>query len=307
MNPFFSIIMPTYNRGHILPGSIQSVINQDFTEWELVVVDDGSTDNTKEVIENFSQNDNRIRYLYQSNQERSAARNNGIKNANGKYICFLDSDDEYQQHHLTTFFDEIKIKNNSRALFFTSLIIYNNGKDIEHPIQQLKNNESIYNYLFTESIYPCRVCIERSILNEFQFRLDCVIVEDTILWLEIASKHPIFQIVEKTVNYFQHEENSVNKKFNPCKKMLLGIDSLKKNNYKVYSKISRKFRVKIKSGLYYGVGFSNIINGNRFLALFYMIKSLILNINNIQSKHKILLIFKLLTFKRLSIIKNSIQ
>ena len=305
MNPFFSIIMPTYNRGHILPGSIQSVINQDFTEWELVVVDDGSTDNTKEVIENFSQNDNRIRYLYQSNQERSAARNNGIKNANGKYICFLDSDDEYLQHHLTTFFDEIKIKNNSRALFFTSLIIYNNGKDIEHPIQQLKNNESIYNYLFTESIYPCRVCIERSILNEFQFRLDCVIVEDTILWLEIASKHPIFQIVEKTVNYFQHEENSVNKKFNPCKKMLLGFNNFKKNNPVVFNKISRKLKSILYSDLYYGVAISHIINNNRFSVIYNLLISLVLDAKT-KRNHKLLLLYKLLTFHNMNKISNLI-
>ena len=298
MNPFFSIIMPTYNRGHILPGSIQSVINQDFTEWELVIVDDGSTDSTKEVIENFSQNDNRIRYLYQSNQERSAARNNGIKNANGKYICFLDSDDEYQQHHLTTFFDVIKIKNNTTALFFTSLTIYNNGKDIDHPIQQLQNNESIYDYLFSEGIYPCRVCIERSILNEFQFRLDSVIVEDTVLWLEIASKYPIFQINKKTVNYFQHEENSVNKKFNPCKKMLKGFKNFKKNNPPVFNQISKKVIRCLFSDLYYGIAVYQMINTNRVLVLYYLIISIAIDVRS-KTKHKVLLLVKLITFTKM--------
>ena len=110
MRPFFSIIIPTYNRGHVLGKTIQSVINQNFNDWELIVVDDGSTDNTKNIINDFSKNDSRIRYIYQDNQERSAARNNGIENSNGKYICFLDSDDEYLQHHLSTFYDEIKIK-----------------------------------------------------------------------------------------------------------------------------------------------------------------------------------------------------
>jgi glycosyltransferase involved in cell wall biosynthesis len=307
MNPFFSIIIPTYNRGHIVSKTIQSVINQNFQDWELIVVDDGSTDNTKEIIESFSQNDLRIRYIYQSNQERSAARNNGIENSNGKYICFLDSDDEYDQHHLSTLFDEIKIKNNAIGLFFTSLIIYNNGIDIKHPIKQLRNNESIYDYLFTESIYPCRVCISKEIFNDFTFPEYTNMAEDTILWLEIASKFPIFQILEKTVNYYQHEENSVNKKFNPCKKMLIGIDSFKRNKFKVYSKISRKIRVKIKSSLLYGVGFSYIINNNRFLAILYIAKSLYTNINSAQTKHKVLIIFHLCTFKKLSVIKTYIQ
>ncbi len=299
MNPFFSIIIPTYNRGHILPKTIQSVINQDFKEWELIVVDDGSTDNTKEIIKNFTENDYRIKYIYQDNQERSAARNNGIENSKGKYICFLDSDDEYLQHHLTTFFDEIKIKNNPKSLFFTSLIIYNDGKDIDHPINKLKSNDSIYNYLFTEGIYPCRVCIERSILNEFKFRLDSVIVEDTILWLEIASKYPIFQINKKTVNYFQHEENSVNKKFNPCKKMLRGFKNFKKNNPFIYNKISKKLKSIIFSDLYYGIAVSHLINSNRFTVLYYLIISLIIDTKS-KRKHKILLISKLITFQKMN-------
>lgn len=307
MNPFFSIIMPTYNRGHILSKTIQSVINQNFNNWELIIVDDGSTDNTREIIDDFSKNDNRIIYKYQDNQERSAARNNGIENSSGKYICFIDSDDEYLQNHLSIFFDEIKIRNSPKSLFFTSLIIYNNGIDIKHPINELEKNDSIYDYLFAEGIYPCRVCIERSILNEFKFRLDSVIVEDTILWLEIASKYPVFQINNKTVNYFQHEENSVNKKFNPCKKMLNGINSFKNNNNVIYYKISRKLRFEIKSDLYYGIGFSNIINNHRFLALFFMMKSLFLNVRDIKRKHKVLIIIYLITFKKLSIVETYIQ
>jgi len=307
MNPFFSIIIPTYNRGHIISNTIESVLNQGFEDWELIVVDDGSTDNTKEIIADFIKNDNRIKYLYQSNQERSAARNNGVDNSCGKYICFLDSDDEYMNFHLETFHEEIQAKSEPIGLFFTSLVIYNNGVDINHPIAELSNEDSVFDYLFKSGIYPCRVCIERSIFKKFRFRLDSIIVEDTVLWLEIASEYSIHQILKKTVNYFQHEENSVNKKFNPCKKMLIGINSFKRNNYKVYSKISRKIRVKIKSSLLYGVGFSHIINHNRFLAILYIVRSLFTNINSAQAKHKVLIIFHLCTFKKLSVIKTYIQ
>ena len=75
MNPFFSIIIPTYNRAFILPETIKSIVNQTFTDWEVLIIDDGSKDNTKEVIEEISKKQNKIKYHYQINSERSVARN----------------------------------------------------------------------------------------------------------------------------------------------------------------------------------------------------------------------------------------
>ena len=103
---FFSIILPTYNRGYILTETIEKVICQSYQNWELLVIDDGSKDNTKEVVESI--NDVRVRYIYQENQERSVARNNGIKHAEGEYICFLDSDDIILDNHLETLHKFIK-------------------------------------------------------------------------------------------------------------------------------------------------------------------------------------------------------
>ncbi|HPY82753.1 MAG TPA: glycosyltransferase family A protein, partial [Bacteroidales bacterium] len=77
--PLFSIIIPTYNRAHILPRTIASVLAQTYSNWECIIVDDGSTDSTKDLIASYS--DTRIKYVYQHNAERSAARNNGIRNA----------------------------------------------------------------------------------------------------------------------------------------------------------------------------------------------------------------------------------
>ena len=96
--PFFSIIIPTYNRAHVIMRPIDSVLRQTFEDWELIIVDDGSTDDTKSIIESY--HDNRIRYVWQENQERSAARNHGIALAKGEWICFLDSDDDYYPNHL---------------------------------------------------------------------------------------------------------------------------------------------------------------------------------------------------------------
>ena len=81
-NPFFSIIIPTYNRAHIIHRPIDSIIAQTFTDWELIIVDDGSIDDTKSIVDLYQ--DERIRYVRQENKKESAARNNGICLSNGE-------------------------------------------------------------------------------------------------------------------------------------------------------------------------------------------------------------------------------
>lgn len=100
--PCISVILPTFERAHLLPRSIRSVLAQTFTDWELTVVDDGSTDNTAQVVQDWGHKTSRIRYLYQDNRGVGAARNLGIQHARGRYIACLDSDDEYFPKHLET-------------------------------------------------------------------------------------------------------------------------------------------------------------------------------------------------------------
>ena len=102
MQPYFSVIMPTFNRSYVVWKSILSLQLQTFYDWELIVVDDGSTDSTKRVIEEFQ--DNRIKYYYQDNGGPSKARNTGLKHSIGKYIAYLDSDNTYYSDFLKTFY-----------------------------------------------------------------------------------------------------------------------------------------------------------------------------------------------------------
>ena len=98
MKPYFSIIIPTYNRSDFLSKPINSVLNQSSHYWELIIIDDGSTDYTKALAASFK--DRRITYKYQNNSERSAATNNGIKRTKGECNCFLDSDDPIENNYL---------------------------------------------------------------------------------------------------------------------------------------------------------------------------------------------------------------
>jgi len=98
--PLVSVVIPTYNRCGYLQQAIESVLSQSCGDFEVIVVDDGSTDETAQVIAKFS--DERVRYLYQSNAGRSAARNWGMGAARGMYLAFLDDDDLYLPHKLAS-------------------------------------------------------------------------------------------------------------------------------------------------------------------------------------------------------------
>ncbi len=96
-----SIILPTFNRAGFLPDALRAIRSQSFTVWELIVVDDGSTDNTAEIISRWQGNvPQSVRYIYQENQGAYGARNTGLDHARGQYLAFYDSDDIWLSHHL---------------------------------------------------------------------------------------------------------------------------------------------------------------------------------------------------------------
>ena len=101
--PHFSVVIPAYNRARFLPECLDSVLAQTFTDWECIVVDDGSTDGTRELVADYIRRDSRFRYLWQENAGASAARNAGIERARGEWIAFLDSDDRYYPDALAHF------------------------------------------------------------------------------------------------------------------------------------------------------------------------------------------------------------
>lgn len=101
MPPTVSIILPTYNREKFLPEAFAAIAAQEWTDWELIVVDDGSTDNTRELVPELTNEfEQSVQCIYQDNQGAYGARNTGLDHASGKYIAFYDSDDLWLPHHL---------------------------------------------------------------------------------------------------------------------------------------------------------------------------------------------------------------
>ncbi len=108
MNPTFTVVMPAYNAGAFIPQTIESVLSQTFTDFELIIIDDGSKDNTAAIAFNYSNKDKRVKFLSQLNQGVSATRNKGINHSNSKYIAFIDADDKWLPDNLTSHFKHLE-------------------------------------------------------------------------------------------------------------------------------------------------------------------------------------------------------
>ncbi|MEY4571681.1 MAG: hypothetical protein RLZ10_892 [Bacteroidota bacterium] len=209
MNPYFSIIIPTYNRAHLISTAIDSVINQTFVDWELIIVDDGSTDETKELILSYQKNDSRIYYFYQENAERSAARNKGIKHTKGKYICFLDSDDYFLPTRLLQLYYSIH-KNESPKFYFTGKTILHEDNKTEVNDILLSDQDMKIDLLFSLNIHSQQCCIHNDILKKYLFDTNFSIGEDLELWLRIYTEFTFIPLKEIcSVIVVNHPERSV--------------------------------------------------------------------------------------------------
>jgi glycosyltransferase involved in cell wall biosynthesis len=290
--PFFSIVIPTYNRAAFISETIESVINQTYSDWELIVIDDGSTDNTKEIIQAIIQNDNRIKYRYQNNSERSAARNNGINNSNGEYICFLDSDDQFLPNHLEILYEEIIKKKTPIALFFTNQL--NSLNNILSKENTVALSSPALLYLFEYAIIPARICVHRNILKEEQFDIDITIVEDMILWVRISDKYPVFHIQKETVIYTLHEDNSININNTGAQKRLEGLLKFFHRYPQITNKISKRQQKKLLGDTLFNIAKYHIYHNHKYNAINYLVKSLLKTPKHPQTKYKINILMNLL-------------
>ena len=203
--PFFSIVLPTYNRASLLSRSIGSVIKQAFKDWEMIIIDDGSTDNTKEVVASF--NEARITYVYQENAERSAARNKGIAHTEAEWLCFLDSDDVLLPEHLHVLASFIENQKPSPGLIATGLITQQGQIIKKKAFLALQKN--VLEEIGSNFLIPTQVCVHRSVLEKDQFDVRFRLWEDTHLWLRIAAQYPVYQIEEYTAIQNLHEHGTV--------------------------------------------------------------------------------------------------
>jgi len=185
MNAKVSIVIPFYNRIQLVLRCIESVIAQTYGNYEIILVNDGSTENIDQIISLANNSDN-IKILYQVNKGPSAARNYGISVAEGEYIAFLDSDDLWKKNKL-----ELQLNymiKNQYLYTHTSYSRSDSGKIVN-------SGKSTYRYPFVG--FHCRIAtptviVHKSLLEECNFDESIKVGEDTVLWLNISNITPLF-------------------------------------------------------------------------------------------------------------------
>ena len=206
MGPEVSVIISTYNRAHYVPHAIQSVLDQTFEDFEIIVVDDASTDNTKEVIEKFE--DERICYIrHKKNKGGSATRNTGIKHSRGRFIAFLDDDDLWMPTKLEKQLD--LIKNNPRigVVYTGALEINNSGKVRGFHIPSRRGN-IFPDILRKNYVGSCsRVLVRKECLDKSGFFDENLpAIQDFDLWVRLAKRYEFDYVEEPLVLYRVHEK-----------------------------------------------------------------------------------------------------
>lgn len=134
MGQKISVIVPCYKQAEFLPETLNSIINQTYTDWECIIINDGSPDNTEEIAKYYCEKDNRFRYIYQKNGGLSSARNTGIDRLEGEYIQFLDSDDLLEP---TKFTDSINLFMKTNAQIIITGVLYCKNDDINQELDSL--------------------------------------------------------------------------------------------------------------------------------------------------------------------------
>ncbi len=209
-----SVIIPTYNRAEFLVEAIRSVLNQTFKDYEIIIVDDGSTDNTKAVLQKFS---NKIRYFYQENKGVSTARNRGIKEASGEYIAFLDSDDIWKINKLSKQIELIESNTKIGLVCCLMDAVDSKGKLLNQIKPKVYPGRNFEEAILRGATYPSTFFIRRECFEEVGlFNENIVIFEDLDLYLRIVLKFKILIDNEPLVYYRIHSS------------------SLTKNDLKVY-------------------------------------------------------------------------
>ena len=203
--PSVSVVIPSYNRVETLKRALDSVLSQARPADEIIVVDDGSTDSTAEMIKNKFPD---VVYLYQKNSGVSAARNLGIAHASSEWIALLDSDDEWLPKKLQR---QLALLENSNELkvCHTEEIWVRNGK----RVNQMKKHEKAGGWIYQRclpmcAMSPSSIVIHRSVFDRVGlFDEDLPACEDYDLWLKICSLYPVIYLEEPLiVKYGGHED-----------------------------------------------------------------------------------------------------
>ncbi len=201
--PKISVVIPVYNRGNFVRESIDSVLTQTFQDFEVIAIDDGSTDHSLSVLQSYG---SKIKVLTQVNQGQGIARNFGIEHARGDFIAFLDSDDLWEPSKLKRQIDSLDASNS--AWIYSDAYIFENSP--ENVIRLISDQSSQFSgdiaqqLLLKDFIVTSSVMVQGEVFQTTGLFTAAPKAEDWDLWLRIASRYSIEHIPECLVGYRLH-------------------------------------------------------------------------------------------------------
>ena len=216
--PYFSIIIPVYNVAPYLRECLDSVLAQTFTDWEAICVDDGSTDGSGAILDEYAEKDRRFCLVRQENQGVGAARNVGLKQALGKYIVFLDADDSIPTNWLGSFHDVIG--KSKCDVVRANLVFCNNvdalnsgakGKGQYKFVKRYDGAELVVRWGLHEVLmngYPVLNCIRREIIKDIRFPVDVKILEDCIFGAYMITRAKSAVVISNAGYRYRMREDS---------------------------------------------------------------------------------------------------
>ena len=227
MEEKISIIMASYNYAHFIGEAIESVINQTYKNWELIIIDDASTDNSLEVIEEYVQKDSRIKLLInEKNLGLAGTLQKGIESATGNWIAFLESDDVFFQNSLE---EKVKAINSGAGIIYTDLELFGDEKSFCKYWNYMKDmnkylalpDNSIFINNFKEIVAKVNpiptfsvVMVKKELLKKCNFNSICKASLDHYLWAQLAVETKVYYIHQKLTKWRLHGDSYINRSKN---------------------------------------------------------------------------------------------
>lgn len=264
-----SVVIPTYNRGHLITSALDSVLNQSYQNLEIIVVSDGSTDDTDNIIEKYQKSDSRVKYIsYYPNKGGNYARNKGIKEAKGKYIAFLDDDDQWSPEKVELQMKKFK-SNSEVGLVYTGVEIHYVDKGLSYISKPEKTGDLstdilISNYIGTTS----SVIVKSELLDKSGFFDENLkALQDYDLWIRIC-QNTIIDSVKKPL--LKYNNTSAEQISDSTKKYEKAINYINNKYSNLYKKVSKDIRAQHRSAMNLLLANKALRNGDKKSARNYL-------------------------------------
>lgn len=304
-----SVIIPTYNYAGFVTQAIESVLAQTYKNFEIIVIDDGSTDDTKEVLRPYM---NKVRYIYTENGGPSRARNLGVKNSKGEYVAFLDSDDLYSNDYLEKCINNLS--DNSGDLVMTdsySDFYDDTSKLIKREYLAKKNYvgnetkliEQLFNHYFVQFPVLMGILIKKSCFEKIGY-LDEKLgyVEDLDLWFRIAGHNLKIAYLQEPLYIYRRHSHSLCRNRNKIKMHLNAVYSVYEKNKKLVFRKDKSLR-KLYGEILWSLGTNGLINMDLLFGTKCLIKSQVYHFSYKKIRNSVRTFLKSL-FLRSQTLKN---